>query len=38
VTGIVTLLALPKRRNLALFVGLVSAGVLVATYLAWVPR
>jgi hypothetical protein len=38
VTGIVTLLALPKRRNLALLVGLVSAGVLVAIYLVWVPR
>jgi hypothetical protein len=38
ITGIVTLLVLPKRRNLGLFVGLVSAGVLVAIYLVWVPR
>lgn len=38
ITGIVTLLVLPKRRNMGLFVGLVSAGILVAIYLIWVPR
>jgi hypothetical protein len=37
-TGIATLLSLPKRRVRGLLAGAVACGVLVAVYLIWVPR
>ena len=37
-TGIITLLTLPRRRKIGLVVGLIGAVVIVALYLVWVPR
>jgi hypothetical protein len=37
-TGIATLLSLPKRRVRGLLAGAVAFGVLLAVYLIWVPR
>jgi hypothetical protein len=37
-TGIVTLLTLPRRRKIGLVVGLLGAVVITVLYLVWVPR
>jgi uncharacterized protein len=37
-TGIATLLSLPKRRVRGLLAGAIAFGVLVMVYLIWVPR
>jgi hypothetical protein len=37
-TGIITLLTLPRRRKIGLVVGLMGAIVIVVLYLVWVPR